>query len=68
MRTSGSVRAGATGSAQLTFTHVMDEAEARQYMADVDAADQGGGAARQPPRERTSSPPTSSWASRVSTP
>lgn len=48
MRTSGSVRAGATGSAQLTFTHVMDEAEARQYMADVDAADQGGGAARQP--------------------
>jgi len=38
---SASVSGGASGSVQLTYEHLMSEAEARQYMAEADAADQG---------------------------
>lgn len=40
--TTGSITGSASESIQLTYTHVMDEAAAREYMANVDAVQAGG--------------------------
>lgn len=47
-RASGGGHVEATGGVTMTYRHVMDEAEAQQYMSEVDEADAGGEASGHP--------------------